>query len=198
MADLFVQPREHYPEIVVDVSFEDRLVDLVEEGYDVALRVTGSQQSLPAGLVARPARALPRYVAASREYLTRFGGPKSPEDLAHHDCVAVGDMASWIIKATPGKIEVPARIVLRYRSLGGVANAVAAGAGLAPLPDIFFVDPVFKDVLMPVLLDYPLESPTVYVVYVSRKYLPLKIRTFVDFFLQALERMPPTKPPAAG
>lgn len=198
MADLLLQLREHYPEIVVDASFEDRLVDLVEEGYDVALRVTGSHQSLPAGLIARPARALPRYVAASREYLTRFGAPKSPEDLAHHDCVAVGDMASWIIKATPEQIEVPARVVLRYRSLGGAANAVAAGAGLAPLPDFFFTDPVFKDVLMPVLLDYPLESPTVFVVYVSRKYLPLKIRAFVDFFLQTLQRTPPTKPPAAG
>ena len=196
MADLLVQFREQYPEIVVDVSFEDRLVDLVEEGYDVALRVTGSQESLPAGLIARAARSLPRYVAASREYLKRYGGPKCPEDLAHHDCIAVGDMDSWVIKAAARKIEVPARIVLRYRSLGGAANAVAAGAGLAPLPDTFFVDPVFKDVLLPVLLDYPLESPTIYVVYVSRKYLPLKIRTFVDFFLQSLERMPPTKPPA--
>ncbi len=57
------------------------------------------------------------------------------------------------------------------------------------------VDLMFKDVLMPVLLDYPLESPTVYVVYVSRKYLPLKIRAFVDFFLQSLDSMPLTRPP---
>jgi DNA-binding transcriptional LysR family regulator len=198
MADLFVQLRERYPEIVVDVSFEDRLVDLVEEGYDVAVRVTDDKASLPAGLIARPARSVPRYVAASREYLKHFGGPKSPEDLAHHDCVGVGDMTSWVIKATQGKIEVPARIVLRYRSLGGVANAVAAGVGLAALPELFFADPVFKDVLVPVLLDYPLESPTVYVLYVSRKYLPLKIRTFVDFFLHSLARTPPTKPSATG
>ncbi len=198
IADLFAALRERYPEIVVDVSFEDRLVDLVEEGYDVALRVAGNPESLPAGLIARRARSLPRYVAASPEYLQRFGSPKSPEDLAHHDCVAVGDMAAWVIEGAPGMIEVPARIVLRYRSLSGVANAVAAGAGLAPLPDIFFEDPAFKDELVPVLLDHPLESSTVYVVYVNRKYLPLKIRSFVDFFLQSLERVPPTQAPAAG
>ncbi len=198
LADLFVQLREQYPEIVLDVSFEDRLVDLVEEGFDVALRVTASPDSLPPGLIARPARPLPRYVAASCEYLQRFGGPKSPEDLAHHDCVAVGDMTSWIIKAPPSSIEVPARIVLRYRSLTGVANAVAAGAGLAPLPDSFFGDPVFRDVLVPVLPDYPLESPTVYIVYVSRKYLPLKIRAFVEFFLLSFERMSPTRPATAS
>lgn len=65
-----------------------------------------------------------------------------------------------LIKAPTGNSEVPARIVLRYRSLAGVANAVAAGAGLAPLPYMFFVDPVFKNALVPVLQDYPLESPT--------------------------------------
>jgi DNA-binding transcriptional LysR family regulator len=84
------------------------------------------------------------------------------------------------------------RVVLRYRAMGGVAYAVAAGIGLAPLPDVFFDDPVFKDVLKPILTDYPLQEPTLYLVYVSRKYVPLKIRAFIDF---AVEMAPKIRSP---
>ena len=125
------------------------------------------------------------FIAASREYLKRNGTPESPEDLAHHDFVAVGNLDALQFTGPKGKIEVPLRIVLRYRSMSGVANAVVAGIGLAPLPDILFEDPTFKEVLKPVLTDYPLQEPTLYVVYVSRKHLPLKIRAFIDFLIEA-------------
>jgi DNA-binding transcriptional LysR family regulator len=80
---------------------------------------------------------------------------------------------------------------MRYRSMAGVANAVAAGVSLAPLPGLVFEDLAFKDVLVPVLSEYPLESPTLYVVYASRKYLPLKIRAFIDFLFEPI--FPATK-----
>jgi DNA-binding transcriptional LysR family regulator len=74
-----------------------------------------------------------------------------------------------------------------------VANAVAAGIGLGPLPAIYFEDPVFKDVLTPVMTEYPFRETTLYLVYVSRKYLPLKIRAFVDFLVEAISKVPPPK-----
>ncbi|MGP8033544.1 MAG: LysR family transcriptional regulator [Steroidobacteraceae bacterium] len=180
MANNLAEFRRRYPEIVVDASFEDRRVDLVEEGYDLALRVT-RDGALPPGLIARPLRTVSFFIAASREYLKRNGVPESPEDLARHDFVAVGNLDSLQLAGPKGKIEVPLRVVLRYRSMSGVANAVAAGIGLAPLPDLFFEDPMFKDALKPVLTAYPMQEPTLYVVYVSRKHLPLKIRAFIDF-----------------
>jgi DNA-binding transcriptional LysR family regulator len=82
------------------------------------------------------------------------------------------------------------RVVLRYRSIGGLANAVAAGIGLGPVPAMMFEDPVFKDVLIPVLTEHTLRDVTLYLVYVSRKYVPLKIRTFVDFFVEYVSRFP--------
>jgi DNA-binding transcriptional LysR family regulator len=75
-------------------------------------------------------------------------------------------------------------VVLRYRSMTGVVHAVAAGIGLAPMPDIHFEEPEFKEILTPVLTDYPVQGPTMYIVYVSRKYLPLKIRAFIDFLVE--------------
>jgi DNA-binding transcriptional LysR family regulator len=193
LADLLAQFRRDYPEIVLDVSFEDRLVDLVEEGYDLAMRVTSVPDSLPAGLIARPVRPIQFYIGASREYLKRKGTPKVPEDLAHHDCVTVGSIDTWILKGPKGKVEVTPRVVMRYRTISGVANAVAAGIGLAPLAPTFFEDPMFKDVLTPVMTEYPFREGTLYLVYVSRKYLPLKIRAFVDFLLQAIPKVSPSK-----
>jgi DNA-binding transcriptional LysR family regulator len=197
MADNLAEFRRRYPEIVVDASFEDRRVDLVEEGYDLALRVT-RDGALPPGLIARPLRSMAFFIAASREYLNRNGTPESPEDLGRHDFVAVGNIDSLQLTGSKGNIEVPLRVVLRYRSMSGVANAVAAGIGLAPLPDILFEDPIFKDVVKPVLTDYPLQEPTLYVVYVSRKHLPLKIRAFIDFLQEVASRIQPPRLVATG
>ncbi len=184
LARLLVGYRTRFPDIIVDVSFEDRFIDLVEDGYDLALRVTPRLESLPAGLIARPVRSLPFLVAASREYIKRNGAPKSPEDLANHDCIAVGNMDSWVFTGPKGRTEVPARIVQRFRSMAGVPHAVAAGGGLAPLPQTLLEEPAFKDVLMPVLPDFPLWQTTLYLVYISRRYVPLKIRSFIDFVIE--------------
>jgi DNA-binding transcriptional LysR family regulator len=192
LADSLAEFRRRYPEIVVDVSFEDRRVDLVEEGYDLALRVT-RESSLTAGLIARPLRSVPFFVGASLEYLKHHGTPKSPEELAHHDFVAVGNIDALSFTGPQGAIEVPLRVVMRYRSVGGVAHAAAAGIGLAPLPDILFEEPTFQGVLTPILRDYPLAEPTLYAVYVSRRHLPLKIRAFIDFLVEASATTPVPK-----
>jgi DNA-binding transcriptional LysR family regulator len=188
-ADLLARFRARYPEIVLDVSFEDGTVDLVEGGYDLALRVTASSNSLPAGVVARSLRPIAHHVAASRQYVQRCGAPKCFAELASHDCVAVGSMESWVIDAPTGRVEVPARIVLRYRSMAGVAQAVAAGVGIALLPGFYFEDPAYGDTLVRVLPDAPLESPMLYVLYASRAYVPLKIRAFIEFIQEELATM---------
>ena len=104
MADLLAAYRRRYPEVVVDVSFEDRLVDFIEEGYDLAIRATVDQP--PAGLVARRLRGMPFVIAASPEYLQRCGVPKSPEDLARHDSVMTGAEQSWHLAGPSGNVEV--------------------------------------------------------------------------------------------
>ena len=176
--------RQRYPEVVVDLSFDDRFVDLIEEGYDLAIRAT--TEPLPATLVARPLRPMPFVIAASREYLQRRGVPQSPEDLAQHDCLMIGSGHSWHLTGPNGTIEVPARVVLRFASsmTVAVAHAVCAGMGLAPLPRLIFEDPMFKDALCPVLVKHPLRHSHLYALYVSRKHLPLKIRTFLDHLME--------------
>jgi DNA-binding transcriptional LysR family regulator len=188
MADLLSAHRRRYPDVLVDVSFEDRLVDIVEEGYDLALRATLNEP--PAGLVARRLRSVPFIIAASSEYVQRCGVPKSPEELAEHDSVMAGGLQTWPLTGPNGKIDVPARVVLRFRSVGGVAHAASAGIGLAPLPLTVIEDSPFKGALIPILADYPLRQPTLNVLYVSRKHVPPKIRTFIDHVVEATAQMP--------
>ncbi len=187
LAELLAEYRRRYPEVVVDVSFEDRFVNLVDEGYDLALRITSSRDSLPPGLIARPLRPAVFYLAASHEYLERRGAPASPADLAQHDFIAVGDVLDCLPRAAGSeRAQIPLHVVLRYRSMDGVANAIAAGIGIAPVPAVLFEDPAFRDVLTPILPDYPLQQATLYVVYASRKFVPQKLRTFVDFIVESL------------
>ena len=195
LANLLRGYHDRYPDVLVDISFEDRAVDLVEEGYDLAIRLSRGTDSLPAGLVARPLRPATFYVAASHEYLERNGVPHLPDDLAQHDFVAVGNLNSLSLVGPSGVFEVPIRVVLRYRSMAGVANAIAAGIGLAPVSAVIFDEPVFKEVLVPVLTDYPLRQATVYFVYVSRKHIPMKIRSFIDYMVETIARLPEPIPP---
>jgi DNA-binding transcriptional LysR family regulator len=188
VVELVAAYRQRYPEVVLDLSFEDRVVDIIEEGYDLAIRATLNQP--PAGLIARPLRPMPFVIAASKDYVKRCGVPKSPGDLAQHDCIMIGNGQSWLLTGPNGDIEAPARVVLRFGSMTvAVAHAVCTGIGLAPLPRILFEDSMFRDSLCPVLTEHPLRHPDLYAIYVSRKHLPLKIRTFVDHVFE-YDRLP--------
>jgi DNA-binding transcriptional LysR family regulator len=97
----------------------------------------------------------------------------------------VGNGQSWRLAGPNGDIEIPARVVLRFGSMSiAVAHAVCAGMGLAPLPRIVFEDPMFKGALRPILVNHPLRHLHLYALYVSRKHLPLKIRTFLDHLIE--------------
>jgi DNA-binding transcriptional LysR family regulator len=184
LAAALLEFRRRCPEIVVDISFDDGEVNIVEEGCDIAFRVPPDVTSLPPDLIARPIRPITLCVGASREYLQRHGVPRHPCDLAMHDCVAPGDMDSWVFRGARDEIGIPARVVARYRSIAGVAGAVAAGLGLAPIPVMYFEDPLFKDVLVPVLPEFPVQQSTMYAVYVRGRVVPPKIRAFIDFAME--------------
>jgi DNA-binding transcriptional LysR family regulator len=196
LADLLAEFRHRYPQVLVEVSCEDRFVNLVETGYDLALRIASSCDSLPGTFIARPLRPTTFYLAASREYIKRRGMPNTPEDLSEHDFIAVGNLLDSLPRLTsqPGTAAPPLRVVLRFRSLDGVANAISAGIGIAPVPGALFEDPLFKDVVVPILPGYPLQQATLYAVYASRRFVSLKLRTFVDFTAEFLGPVAAQKP----
>lgn len=103
-ASVHAEYRRRWPDVVLDISFVERAVDLVEEGYDLAFRLLGDER-LPAGIVARRVRPVPFRLAASRCYLERNGIPKAPEDLSRHDFITTaGGLESVSLQLAEGPI----------------------------------------------------------------------------------------------
>jgi DNA-binding transcriptional LysR family regulator len=182
LAGVLAEYRRRFPEVVLDISYVDQPVDMVEEGYDLALRLV-TDENLPAGVVARRVRSVPFRLAASRAYLERHGVPKVPADLARHDFVTAGGLESLSIEGVDGTVEIPLRVAVRCRTMAGVAITVAGGVGMGLLPAAMFNDPAFVNVLRPTLSEFSLKEPTLYLLYPGRKHLPFKARAFIDLIL---------------
>jgi DNA-binding transcriptional LysR family regulator len=195
LASVLAEYRRRWPEVVVDISFLDRTVDLVEENYDLAFRLV-RDETLPAGIVARRVRSVPFRLAASRAYLERNGIPQVPEDLGRHDFITAGGPESLSLESAQGTIEIPLRVALRCRTLADVAITVAGGMGLALLPTTLLNDPAFVNVLRPVLTEFPLKEFNLYLLYPGRKFLPFKSRAFIDLVLDSNTNSQTQKPAA--
>lgn len=169
-------------EIAFDVSLSDRIVDLVEEGFDLGIRIGGPGAQ---NLVARKLGETRLVPCASPEYLAARGAPRVPEDLAAHDCFTYeyGEPATqWRFRDPSGKDRV-VRVAGRLHSNNGDLNAEAAarGAGIAFEP-AFIVGPDLRaGRLVPLLQEFVPPPLPIYAVYPSRKHLSAKVRVFVDF-----------------
>jgi DNA-binding transcriptional LysR family regulator len=194
LASVLAEYRRRWPEVVVDISFVDRAVDLVEEHYDLAFRLV-HDESLPAGVVARRVRSVPFRLAASRAYLECNGIPKVPEDLGRHDFITAGGPESLSLESAHGTVEIPLRVALRCRTMADVAVTVAGGMGLALLPATLLNDPAFVNVLRPVLTEFRLKEFNLYLLYPGRKFLPFKSRAFIDLVLESTAKSQEQKQP---
>lgn len=173
-----------YPEVTVDMELSDRFVDLVEEGYDLAIRIGRLKDS---SLVARrlcPARAV---ICASPDYLTRRGTPQTPADLSAHDCLIYTNIQTpeqWTFRKMPGAEETQTiRIAGRLRANNGDALREAAlhGQGLVLLPTFIVGDALAAGRLVPVLDAWLPPPNAVHAVYPANRHLSPKVRAFVDF-----------------
>ena len=184
LAHVLAEYRRRYPEVVLNISFTDRAVDLVEESHDLAFRIV-QDEALPAGVVARRVRPVPFRLAASRAYLERHGVPKTPEELGRHDFVTAGGPETLSLETPQGAVEIPVRVALRCRTLADVAITVAGGVGIALLPAALLNEGAFAGVLRPVLPEVPPRQSTLYLIYPGRKHVPFKARAFIDLVLES-------------
>jgi DNA-binding transcriptional LysR family regulator len=173
-----------HAQVKFDVSLSDRIVDIIEEGFDLAIRIgrTGAQN-----LVARKLGEARLVLCASPAYIARHGAPATPEDLARHNCLtyeyALRD--AWTFCDAAGR-ERTVRVAGSLNSNNGDLNAAAAvqGVGIALEPD-FIVDSELKSgKLVPVLESFEAPASPIYAVYPSRRFLPAKVRAFVDFLVE--------------
>ncbi len=178
--------REH-PELSIDLSFDDRYVNLVEQGIDVALRMGRLADS---SLGARYLGTNPWLVAAAPEYLARAGEPDAPEALRHHACLIYSSVQGderWQFTDPQGQaIAVPVQGPMRSNNLSAVLAATRAGHGIAVLPWYVARESLADGAIRPVLEHYALPSQELHAVFPSPKLVPSKVATFIAFLQASL------------
>ncbi|MHB1953547.1 MAG: LysR family transcriptional regulator [Sulfobacillus sp.] len=175
--------QRRYPAVMIDLSLNDRTVDLVEEGCDVAIRIGLLTDS---SLIAKRLGAVRLVVCAAPGYLETHGRPHAPRDLATHTCLSYSywsDQDHWRFRQTRGGQEQMIRVTGSLRANNGdvLRQAAVAGLGLILQP-LFLVDEDLKaGRLEAVLTDYEVAPLSVYAVYLSRRYVSRKVRSLIAF-----------------
>ncbi|MEM6293337.1 MAG: LysR family transcriptional regulator [Myxococcota bacterium] len=181
LAPLLVRYLEENPEVEVRVVLDERNVDLVSEHVDVAVRVGAMPDS---SLVVRRLATLEGWLLASPAYLERHGTPLHPDELVDHSTIVYSHTQEKMrVQFKKGRQRVEVALVSRCtaNSIGLVRQLTLDGVGLGALPPILVRDDVAAGRLVRVLPDWNNDaSQPVYAVYPTRKYLPRKVRSFVD------------------
>lgn len=192
LAPLWPRFCARYPDIELDISLVDRVVDLVEEGYDLAVRI--SRGGSPT-LVSRKLATTRHMICASPDYVARHGTPASPEELRDHVCIAYtysDSVDEWRLLDDAGKEHsVAVRQIMRTNN-GDTARAAAlAGLGIVRQPTFLIGEDLRQKRLVPLLTGYRTLEMDVLAVYPSRRHLSAKVRVMVDFLAEAFRGTPP-------
>ena len=182
---------ERHPDLRIQLTLSDSLVNLVEEEVDVAIRIADMPDST---LIAKKLSAVHRTVAAAPSYIATFGIPKSPKDLKNHNCLTLSfetSLNQWEFKGSDGPQRIRVRGSFETNNAAALYEAGLAGLGLFRAAN-FVVGSDFKEGrLIPVLEDYEMiNQVNIYAVYPHSKHLSPKVRAFVDLMIDAFTPIP--------
>jgi DNA-binding transcriptional LysR family regulator len=174
---------DRYPDVSVDLVLNDRVVDLLEEGFEAAVRIGPLPDS---DLIARPLSPYQLMVCASPAYLARRGTPQKPSDLSGHECVAFSPAAltEWKLTGDEGVCRVPVSGRLQVNNGQALRVAALHGLGIVLQPSFQLAGDVRAGRLVQLFPDYALPSRPMHVVYPPDRYRSPKLRSFVDFLLE--------------
>ena len=188
LTPLVLRFMQQHPGLQIDLSFEDRYVNLVEQGIDLAIRMGRLADS---SLGARYLGVNPWVLVASAAYLKRCGTPATPQTLARHEALIYSSVQGderWHFAGADGKtVQVPVKGPLRSNNLSALLAAARAGLGLAALPWYVAHDSVRDGVLQPLLTAWTLPSQEIHAVYTSPRLVPTKVLGFIDFLQHRFE-----------
>jgi DNA-binding transcriptional LysR family regulator len=185
-ADILVAYRARYPDVLIDLRLENRFVDLVEEGYDMALRATSEPSPT---MIVRPLCTVPFVLVGSPDYLKKRGHPRHPAELnERHEIVlpTYTSLETVEFSGPDGVFVVKNSAVLKTNDSSMSLQLIRAGLGLAYFPEWIVARELESGALTRLFPEYATFAPRVYAVYTSRKYMTTKVRTFIDFVSEAL------------
>jgi len=176
-----------YPDIRLDLNMDSRRIDIIEEGYDVAIRI--SDKVVDSSLIARKLLTMQSVVTGSPGYFAKRGMPETPADLRQHDCVQFtlsGHVNEWEFRKAGEVVRIPIDGRYRVTSSLAVRDALVAGFGVSLLPRIYIGTQHASGVLQTVLDDWKAVETTLYALYPTKRYIAPKVRAFVDFLSEQL------------
>ncbi|RZJ13788.1 MAG: LysR family transcriptional regulator [Rubrivivax sp.] len=187
LAPLLAGFMQQFPDVQVELSLNDRVVDLVDEGFDVALR----SGAVGAGerLVARPLRPLRMLLCASPDYLSRHGTPRRPDDLQRHVCLAFAHWVHkdrWRLVGPQGEVGVPVKSPLVINNGDALRQAALGGAGILMQSELLLAEDLRAGRLVRVLPRHAPPARAAQVVYLPERRHVAKVRCFVDHVLEHL------------
>jgi LysR family transcriptional regulator, regulator for bpeEF and oprC len=186
---MYIAPRlaelaQQYPDLVFNVSFSDRMSDLIEEGIDATVRVgTGSDSRLAMQVLGKTCSI----TCAAPSYLQQVGVPQTPEAIADHRCVNFilpqsGREISWKFEQDGVAMLLPIVSYLQFDYAEALLVAAIGGAGIIQAPKFIVAEAIAQGKLQPILTNYAAKEPTVIaIVYPQKKYLSAKVRVFIEF-----------------
>lgn len=175
-----------YPEVVFELVMSDRMVDMVEEGFDLALR----SGPLPDSSLKTRRLGVGRLaLCAAPDYLAQHGRPERPADLAGHNCLIYVNShleGRWHLSGADGEHDVDVSGNLRTNSIEGLRAAALAGLGICLLPTVNISEDLAAGHLVRLLPDYRTTEVVVQAVYPPGRHVPVTVRTFLDFLVERL------------
>lgn len=193
VAPLLAEFTRLHPSVTIDLGLNDRFVDLIEEGWDVAVRIGRLRDST---MIARRLAPCRLVVCGSPAYFAERGMPRTVADLASHNCLgytlskALGP-DEWSFE-TDGRVKVAIKGNLRVNNGDALVAAAVGGQGLIYEPTFVVGDELRAGRLIALILDHPpLELPGVFAIYPANRHPPAKVRAFVDFLAHRFGTNPP-------
>ena len=178
---------ERYPLLRLELSFDDRFVDLVEKRADVGVRIG---DLVVGDYIARKLAPNPRYLCASPAYVEKHGMPPSIERLSDHACLQFSPLAlgsSWQLTNQDRTVVLPIDPVLRADNAEALRQAALGGRGVALLADFVIREDLEAGRLLEVLPEWRVADSWVYAVYPNATHLPMKVRVFIDHLVSHLQ-----------
>ncbi len=177
---------QHHPEVRLELILTNRFVDLVAEGFDLALRAGHLEDS---SMIARRLGESRMLLCAAPAYLEQHGAPQNPEQLREHICLAYpgGDGRTTLQFSSSNslsQVEINGRLVAN--SVTTLRDATIAGLGITALPSSLCRDALDQRLLLPIMQEWQLPVDGIYAVYPSPRHLTLKVRSFIDFIAERL------------
>jgi len=184
---------QRYPEVAVETELTDRKVDMIEEGFDVAIRIGSLADS---SLIARRIGMISRILCASPDYLITHPPPRHPRELSRHNCILwLNPEIRWAFQGPEGETVVPVNGRLKANNISFMRDAAIQGLGVALLPTILCCQALSAGDLVALLPDYRPVDAGIYAIYPSRRHLASKIRLFVNFLSERLGSLPQLREP---